>query len=75
MPSRSFFSALEALQKKSDKEKDKIIFITVCVVMIGVIAIWISLPQKEATEQQMQEQQAGPFRVLWQEIKNNTPEF
>jgi len=75
MSSRSFFGFIERLQHKSDREKDKIIFITVCVIMLFIIGIWLSFPGEDAREQNTQDQQAGPIRALWQEIKEHAPTF
>lgn len=75
MSSHSFFRLLEALQKKPNKEKDRIIIATVSILMLIIVGIWISLPGGENSESQTTEQQAGPFKILWQEIKENAPDF
>lgn len=75
MSSHSFFRLLEALQKKPNKEKDRIIIVTVGILMLIVLGIWISLPGENNTGEQTTEQQAGPFKILWQEIKENVPNF
>lgn len=41
--------------------------------MLLIIGIWLSFPGEDALEQNAQDQQAGPIRALWQEIKEYAP--
>ena len=69
-----FFESIEKIQQKSDREKKKLLAVSVCMLMILIIMVWLSLPdtKKQAVSETAvsQKQTAGPLDMLWNGIKN-----
>ncbi|MBI4114318.1 MAG: hypothetical protein HY445_00560 [Candidatus Niyogibacteria bacterium] len=64
----SFFKLLESIQNKPERTRTNILIVSVAVIMAVIIALWLTLPDLRP-EKQQEEQTAGPFKMLWEQVK------